>query len=199
MKRLWLLSPLLLTMCGDDTVTLQAQPVPVEMMVESTEVATTTPTTDPAIVATEPADRLDISARIAALPVVPPEPLGILMLPFAPAGMTGCDEMNFYRAQWGLPERFGDYPRTGSKSKWGLGWRESNCRNDVSTYCCYGYWQNYISSHLSAQSLYRQPIQETCQAFSKWDIYGNDPLQKQKQACVTAIVYAISGLSPWRL
>lgn len=114
---------------------------------------------------------------------------GLNGLPFAPEGLSNCDEMNFYRGQAGLPDEFA-----------ALGWRESNCRNEdsVRTFCCYGYWQNYISSHLSRHSAYRQRIIDQCQVTGADDINSDDPLEKQKQACVTAVVYSISGLSPWR-
>lgn len=114
---------------------------------------------------------------------------GLNGLPFAPDGLSGCDEMTFYRKQWGLPDRFD-----------GIGWRESNCKNNVVSRigCCYGYWQNYISSHLSRQSAYRQRIIDECKVTGSADIYGLDPLQKQKQACVTAVVFQISGYSPWK-
>lgn len=118
------------------------------------------------------------------------EPRGLQGKPFAPSGFSNCDEMNFYREQWGLPEIFNS-----------LGWRESNCRNEdsVRTFCCYGYWQNYISSHLSRYSAYRPRILNECQVDGADDINSDEPLDKQRQACVTAVVYSISGLSPWSL
>ena len=84
---------------------------------------------------------------ITALRIDPPEqtttttlPSGLWDLPYAPDGLSNCDEMNWYRVQWGLPDRFA-----------ALGWRESNCRNEdsVRTFCCHGYWQLYVSLHLS--------------------------------------------------
>lgn len=127
-------------------------------------------------------------ATAPAVRVTPPAGKGLGGLSFAPAGTGGCDEMRFYRQQAGLPSTFD-----------ALGWRESNCRNDVRTFCCYGYWQNYISSHLSERSSYRSPILIRCEVNEVSDIFGNAPLQKQKQACVTAVVYWISGYSPWAL
>ena len=115
---------------------------------------------------------------------------GLNGLPFAPQGLSDCDEMRFYREQAGLPDTFD-----------ALGYRESRCRNEdsVRTFCCYGYWQNYISSHLSRSSAYRQRIIETCQVDGADDINSDTGLDKQRQACVTAVVYSISGLSPWAL
>lgn len=129
--------------------------------------------------ASQPAKRLN-----------PPAPQGLNGNSFAPGGLSNCDEMSFYRQQAGLPERFE-----------ALGWRESNCLNTVTsrTGCCVGYWQNYISSHLSGQSQYRGPIINECQVNERSDILGDSPLQKQKQACVTKVVYDISGYSPWSL
>lgn len=115
---------------------------------------------------------------------------GLNGLPFAPEGLSDCDEMKFYREQVGLPDVFDR-----------LGWRESNCRNEdgVRTFCCYGYWQNYISSHLSKYSQYRTRIIEECKVSGKDDINSDVPLEKQKQACVTKVLYDISGLKPWAL
>lgn len=125
---------------------------------------------------------------------------GLNGLPFAPAGLDACAEMVYYMRQAGLPERFGD---GGRHQRWtrsdGLGWRESKCRNDVtsSTGCCVGYWQNYISSHLSRMSAYRPRIINECKVDERSDILGTSALAKQKQACVTKVVYDISGLAPW--
>lgn len=115
---------------------------------------------------------------------------GLNGLAFAPEGLDDCAEMSFYRKQAGLPERFD-----------ALGWRESNCRNEdgVRTFCCYGYWQNYISSHLSRNSQYRTRIINECQVTKADDINSDDPVEKQRQACVTKVVYDISGLRPWAL
>lgn len=135
-------------------------------------------------------------------PLTPPvrQGQGLNSLPFAPEGIDSCAEMVFYMQQAGLPDRFGD---SGRHQRWthsdGIGWRESKCTNTAisSIGCCVGYWQNYISSHLSRQSQYRDRIINECQVNGRSDILGDDPLQKQKQACVTKVVYDISGLSPW--
>lgn len=124
-----------------------------------------------------------------AQPVGDQPATGLNGLPFAPDGLSNCDEMTYYRQQWGLPDEFD-----------ALGWRESNCRNEesVHTFCCWGYWQHYISSHLSRYSAYRSRIINDCQVTGRTDIDSDFPLDKQKQACVTAVVYSISGFSPWR-
>lgn len=119
---------------------------------------------------------------------------------FAPDGLDACAEMVWYMDQAGLPERFGD---SGRHSNWvrsdGFGWRESKCNNNAlsRTGCCGGYWQNYLSSHLSTQSKYRNRIINECGVNSMSDIRGDSPQQKRAQACVTKVVYDISGLSPW--
>jgi hypothetical protein len=147
----------------------------------------TTSMLDEAATAYQPAVRLD-----------PPPQLTELGLPVAPPGLDNCEEMLFYMRQAGLPERFGDY---GRHQQWvasdGIGWGESKCNNSAANSCCLGYWQNYLASHLRSPG-YRDRIINECQVTSKYDIWGEDPLQKQKQACVTKVVYDVSGISPWR-
>lgn len=103
-------------------------------------------------------------------------------------GGDRCAEMSFYREQAGLPARFDT-----------IGYRESRCRNEdsVRTFCCYGWWQNFISSHLSTQSAYRDRIINECGVTSYRDINSDTPDDKYRQACVTYVVWSISGLSPW--
>lgn len=115
-------------------------------------------------------------------------PTGLNGLPFAPEGLSACDDARFYREQWGLPEVFDQ-----------IVYRESRCRNDesVHTFCCWSRYQHYISSHLSRQSAYRQRIIDECGVTRREDIDSNIPIDKQRAACVTAVVYQISGLSPW--
>lgn len=109
--------------------------------------------------------------------------------PAVGAGLTGCPEMQAYRIAAGLPEQFD-----------AIGYRESRCRNsdEVRTFCCYGYWQNFISSHLSRQSAYRQRIIDECGVTGADDINSDTPDDKRRQACVTYVVWSISGMSPWR-
>jgi hypothetical protein len=107
--------------------------------------------------------------------------------PLNPEGLTGCQEMDWYRSYVGLPEVFN-----------GLGWRESNCRNDVRTFCCYGYWQEYISLWLSSKSSYRDALINSCGISGVNSIYGLSDKQKLAQACAAKVVYDISGLVPWR-
>lgn len=135
-------------------------------------------------VATEPAVRLNPPTTV---PITAPEvPTGLYGQPFAPEGLSNCDEMNFYRVQWGLPQRFS-----------ALGWRESNCRNEdgVKTYCCYGYWQLYTSLHLKDHRL--KPKMHACEVYSSNDLNSDNPLEKQKQACAARALFDVVGYSAW--
>ncbi len=132
-------------------------------------------------VATQPAVRLNPPTTTVA-----PEPTGLWGQPFAPEGLSNCDEMNFYRVQWGLPSKFS-----------ALGWRESNCRNEdgVHTFCCYGYWQLYTSVHLQDHRL--APKMELCGVASHYDLNSDNPLEKQKQACAAKALFDVVGYSAW--
>lgn len=137
--------------------------------------------------------------RGEAVQVTTPEtPTGLNGLPFAPPGLNACDEMNFYRIQAALPDRFGS---SGQHQTWvqsdGLGWREAKCNNDLisSTGCCVGYWQMYFSQHMSDHRMI--PRYAACGITQVSDYFGNAPLQKQKQACATKALYDVAGLSPW--
>lgn len=107
--------------------------------------------------------------------------------PYAPEGLSGCDEMNWYRVAVGLPEIF---------SK--LGWRESNCRNEdgVRTFCCHGYWQLYTSLHLQDHRL--APLMLACGVSSSEDVNSDTPEDKLRQACAAKALYDIEGTDPWR-
>lgn len=105
----------------------------------------------------------------------------------APAGDV-CTEMSVYREAAGLPEVFD-----------AIGFRESRCHNEVGNACCHGYWANYLSSHLSSRSQYRQRIIDECGVSTVADIRGTSDAQKRASACVTFVVWSISGMSPWGL
>jgi hypothetical protein len=122
---------------------------------------------------------------------LPPAPTGLHGMPFAPAGLSDCAEMYFYRTQAGLPDRFGGPGQTG------LGWRESNCRNEdgVHTSCCHGYWQMHRQHFNGSGFVYGKD----CQAYSFRDVNSDDPLEKQKQACAAKALYDEAGISPWAL
>ena len=110
-----------------------------------------------------------------------------------------CADMSGFRQAAGLPDVFD-----------AIGYREGGCRNDsVSrTGCCVGYWQNFISSHLSRSSAYRDRIINDCGVTGRNDILGNSDAQKAAQACVTFVVWDVTrercnfqcdGMSPWAL
>jgi len=127
-----------------------------------------------------PAVRLHNAYQETPLPP-PPEVLN-------PERLTGCDEMSYYRQRVGLPIVFDS-----------LGYRESNCRNDVNTYCCWGYLQVYISLWLSPKSTYREGLINVCGIHGVSDIFGLSDKQKFANMCAVKIAYDISGLAPWKI
>jgi len=117
-------------------------------------------------------------------PVEPPT--GLWGQPFAPEGLSDCDEMTFYRQQWGLPAAFDGY-----------GWRESNCRNEdgVRTSCCHGYWQLWVSYHLQDHRLVNK--YHLCEVYSHYDVNSDNPREKQRQACAAKMLFDVVGYSAW--
>lgn len=105
----------------------------------------------------------------------------------APAGLSNCEEMSWYRQYVGLPAVFDR-----------LGYRESNCRNSesVHTGCCWGYWQLWISLHVRDGSL--AAAYAACGVSSRFDVDSDTPGDKRRQACATKALYDQEGLSPWR-
>ena len=123
-----------------------------------------------------PAERLD-----------PPAPPPIEVLPeIAPAGLTGCSEMSWYRAAVGLPSRFDQ-----------IGYRESRCtnRDDVRTSCCHGYWQLSIALHLRDHRLAGR--YHDCGVWSAADVNSDTPGDKLRQACAAKALYDTVGMSAW--
>lgn len=108
--------------------------------------------------------------------------------PSGPVGLTGCDEMNWYRVNAGLPERFS-----------ALGWRESNCRNEdgVRTWCCHGYWQLYISLWIQDHRL--SPRLAACGVDSADDVNSDTHEDKLRQACAAKAAYDVSKFQPWAM
>ena len=117
--------------------------------------------------------------------VAPPQPVGIYNLPFAPEGLSDCDEMLFYTRQFGLPDSF----------SLKIGWRESNCRNEegVHTSCCYGYFQIHEMHFRHHPDIYGS----NCSAFSYHDIDGDTPIDKQRSACSAKQLWDAAGVGPW--
>ncbi len=150
--------------------------------------STSTATLDVAADASATAVRVDpphSPANQLALPVG----AGLHGRPFAPEGLSGCEEMSFYRVQWGLPVSFDS-----------LGWRESGCRNEdmVRTSCCVGYWQLYVSSFV--RDLRAGPrLADECAVYSAGDVDSDTALDKQRQACAAAVVYSIQGFGAWSI
>lgn len=137
---------------------------------------------------------------VSTTPVrIPSTQKGLWGLPFAPPGLDACQEMEYYMNQFELPARFGSYSR---HQHWvasdGLGWREAKCQNNLSssTDCCVGYWQLYFSQHMRDHRM--APRYAACEIRTIYDYWGNDPLQKQKQACAAKALYDVAGLSPWK-
>ena len=147
-----------------------------------------------AINAVLPALDAPAEATVTALRVDPPEQTttttmtGLWGLPYAPEGLSGCDEMDFYRRQWGLPDRFNQ-----------LGWRESRCTNDdqVRTWCCYGYLQLYVTLHLSDLRLILH--YHACEVDEPGDVDSDSPYDKQRQMCAAAALYDVVGYQAWAL
>jgi hypothetical protein len=130
----------------------------------------------------EPADRME--PPTTTLAVLPSWPTGLYGLPFAPFGLSDCEEMMFYAKQFGLPAAFQP-----------LGWRESNCRNEdgIHTSCCYGYWQLHAMHFVNHPEVYGR----ICNAWSYQDVNSDNPLDKQRQACSAKQLYDAAGMSPW--
>ena len=117
---------------------------------------------------------------------LPAPPTGLWGAPFAPEGLSDCDEFKFYREQWGLPARFD-----------ALAWRESNCRNEdgVKTFCCYGYLQLWVDYQITD---YRVTDRfHECGVYSHFDVNSDTPIEKQKQLCAAAVIFSISGYGAW--
>lgn len=114
--------------------------------------------------------------------------VGLWDQPFAPEGLSDCDEFRFYRIQWGLPARFDS-----------LAWRESNCRNEdgVRTFCCHGYLQLYISLQIKDHRITDR--YHECGVYSANDINSDNPLEKQKHLCAAAVLFSVVGYDAWAL
>lgn len=135
--------------------------------------------------------RLDQTEVVDAAATPPPSTeqiTGVHGLPFAPEGLSNCDEMSFYRQQAGLPARFD-----------ALGWRESNCRQElgVHTSCCWGYLQLNISLHLRDHRLVER--YHDCGVFFRQDADGPEPIEKQRHMCAAKALYDLLGFQPWAL
>lgn len=108
---------------------------------------------------------------------------------YPPAGLTDCQQMDWFRVKVGLPVRF-----------WALGNRESGqgvCDNNAisRTNCCVGWWQlNKIIfiDHRMIDGL------KACGA--TWlNVRGDSLEAKKRQACATKALFDVAGFSPWKL
>jgi len=95
-----------------------------------------------------------------------------------------CGDAQAWRVGAGLPDHF-DY----------LAFRESNCRNDVRTYCCYGIYQLYWS--LISRDHRMVPKIAACGVDSLDDIYGETADRRRNNTCVAKALYDVAGYSPW--
>lgn len=131
----------------------------------------------------EPAKGIRVATRLNPQPPVPLWPTGLWEQPYAPFGLSDCEEMRFYANQFGLPARFD-----------AIGWRESNCRNEdgVRTSCCHGYWQLH-QMHFRPGNI----MDRNCGADSFDDVNSDNPLDKQRQACAAKQLFDAVGYSAW--
>ncbi len=123
--------------------------------------------------------QVQVTDTLPPPPTTVPVPTGLHSLPFAPADLRGCAEMEFYRKQAGLPSDF----------DW-IGRAESTCVNTASTFCCHGYFQVH-TLWINGRS------GRECDVYSKWDYDDTTALSKQKAACMAVIVLDESGVCAW--
>lgn len=152
-----------------------------EEIVETT--TTSLLTIDRAAEGIKPAVRIDPPEIVTTTTIE----TGLWGMPFAPEGLSDCDEFKWYRAQWGGPVGFDR-----------LAWRESNCRNEdgVKTWCCHGYLQLYVSEHLKDHRMI--PLYHACGVYSHEDINSDTPLEKQKHLCAAVALWSVDK-SAWDL
>lgn len=128
-----------------------------------------------------------VGAERVAIPTPPQvNTAGLRGMPFAPEGLSACDEMSFYRQQAGLPEQFD-----------AIGFRESRCVPTAENACCHGWWQAHEGNWRGTS--YVIFFREHCQAMNADEIDNNDPRSMQEGACVAKVMFDISGMNPWRL
>lgn len=156
---------------------------PVESSTTTAVTSTTLDTGPVASVAVQPERR----AQIQVTPTEPPPstttvPTGINGLPFAPAGLTGCDRMAWYSDQAGLPEQF----------HW-IGYEESRCDNRASSWCCHGYFQ----IHEGWVDWAPRQSRERCDVTSAAQFDQRTPIARQRNACMARLVYDEQGFCAW--
>lgn len=117
---------------------------------------------------------------------VAPVPTGLWGQPFAPPGLSACDNAEFYRVQWSLPERFRQ-----------ITWREANCRNEdgVRTSCCHSRYQLWVALHMKDHRI--APRYAACGVSTFHDINSDTELDKQRAACAAKALFDVVGYSAW--
>lgn len=110
-------------------------------------------------------------------------------------GLSGCDEMRWYRINAGLPEKFDS-----------IGYRESRCQNDArptlpAASCCRGYWAIH-KGNITAPG-YKAGA-AACGIRTEWDYYGTSHEQKLASACFAKVLFDWyvshpGSADPWRL
>ena len=163
------------------------------------------PTTTTLEEITAPAVVLEKAVRLEP----PPSTTTTVPSPYAPEGLSGCAEADWYTADAGLPfdavpgagesgaGGFDSQPQSGVPfASYGIAFREASCDNSAHTSCCYGYFQIHIGNRTAPG--YRDGFIR-CGVFSKWDFWGDLPQQKKANACVAKVLYDVwvAGGSDW--
>jgi hypothetical protein len=160
-------------------------------------------TTGPVAPVTTPPPAVRLNNAQPVTPTTPPS-VGLFGLPYAPIDLSPRDEVSFYRQQFGpdiAPYIIEALDLEGRRRTHliahfdGLAFRESSYRNDVSTWCCHGYWQIYVSQALADRWL--GPRFATCDIDEIDDVLGNDPIDKQRNACAALLIYSYQGGGAW--
>lgn len=124
---------------------------------------------------------------IQVTPTDPPPPTttvptGLNGLPFAPPGLTGCDRMEWYADQAGLPEQF----------HW-IGYEESRCDNQASSWCCHGYFQ----IHEGWVNWAATAARNRCDVTHASQFDARTPIARQRNACMAKLVFDEQGFCAW--
>lgn len=99
--------------------------------------------------------------------------------------LTGCDLMEWYADEAGLPDEF----------DW-MGWAESRCDNTAisPTGCCSGYWQIH-----HGWLRWDPEGAAACGATTRDDWRGADHASRQVNACMAVLVFDQQGFDAWQV